>query len=119
MTQRRGVRWRRHAATGAVLGVATVLAAFWCVLPQSIPAMICYEGIGFGAAAVVVISTLRRRPSRTWPWYALAATCALTAAGDFIWDYSDVVTGLPSYTPKLATVAYLAAYPAAVAASIG
>jgi diguanylate cyclase (GGDEF)-like protein len=111
--------WRRHRAALAVTVVGAALATTWVALPSGVPAMLCYEGIAFGAVALLVAGMLVRKPAPRWPWLAFAAAFFLTAAGDFVWDYTELTGHGPGYSSMLASVAYLASYPLCVVAAVG
>lgn len=47
-------------------------------------------------------------------WLLLGLAVALNATGDPIWDLTQVLGGAPGYTSTVASVAYLASYPAMI-----
>jgi len=45
-------------------------------------ALACWSGIGFSAAAAVVVGVIRNRPRNALPWLLVTAALAVFTAGD-------------------------------------
>src|SRR4051794_14625992 len=71
--------------------------------------------IGFSGAAAIVAGVRLHRPSRTLPWYLIAAALVLFVSGDTIY-YIQTALGLQAPFPGPSDVLYLLVYPLLAAA---
>jgi diguanylate cyclase len=100
----------------AILCCASFAAYF--LVPSDMAQATIWPVSGFGAFAVLVLGVIRNRPSKRWPWYALAAGAALSNAGDLIYTIY-VWRGLEPPDVGIADIPYLAAYLPLLAAAWG
>src|SRR5262249_41678380 len=93
------------------LAVAVLLVGVYLLLPHGVTQAVVYDGIGFAAAAAVVVGVRLNRPAHALPCYLFAAGLLLNAIGDVIWDVYSLGLNL-SPSPSPADACYLLAYPA-------
>ncbi|HEV7900008.1 MAG TPA: hypothetical protein VGP31_19410, partial [Planosporangium sp.] len=85
----------------AVLGVSVFAAPGWDA--------VTWAAIGLAGAGAVVLGARRNRPRRSAPWWWLAATVLVMAAGDTIFGAAVQRPGDPS--PFIVDVCYFGMYP--------
>lgn len=92
-------------------GLGTLAVAVFFLLGGDGPAGgLVYDAVAVSAPLAVVAGIVLYRPARVLPWALVALGCALTAAGEIIWEVYEALGRNPF--PSVADVLYLAGYPA-------
>jgi diguanylate cyclase (GGDEF)-like protein/PAS domain S-box-containing protein len=80
--------------------------------------LIFWSGIGFSAAAAVLVGTVRNKPRRRTPWVLVSLALALFTAGDTTYLVLTTIMHEPNPFPSIADVFYLAMYPLLIVAML-
>ena len=78
-----------------------------------------WGAMGWGAAAAVVVGTLRNRPQHKWPWILVALGLGTFISGDITYDVLTKYMGEINPFPSLADLFYLLTYPLLAAGLLG
>src|SRR5207244_5201977 len=108
MTQR-SHQSSRVRALRVYLAMSVPLAALTFALPRY--HMVLWGLLGSGAAAAVVVGTLRNRPARKLPWLLVALALATFVTGDVVYDVLTDVLHWSNPFPSVADGLYLVTYP--------
>jgi signal transduction histidine kinase len=100
----------KRASWRLFLGLGVVLAAAYYLAPPSAAKLVVWPVIGVVSAAMMVVGTLRYRPSSPLAWYLLAGGAVALTTGDTLYNIRVRLLHSGQVFPSIVDLVYLAGF---------